>query len=60
MKTKKLIGYFNGKPVYKLIDTEDIEKMFKKVVDSELVLTGFTSDDIPIFGIPSHIRHTKP
>lgn len=60
MKTKRLIGYFNGKPVYKLVDAEDIEKMIKKVLDSGTILTGFTSDDIPIFGIPSHLRHTKP
>lgn len=59
MKTKRLIGYFNGKPVYKIVDAEDIEKMFKKSLGSGKVLTGFTSDDIPIFGIPSHLRHTK-
>lgn len=59
MKTKRLIGYLNGKPVYKLVDIEDIEKMFKKVSGSGSVLTGFKSGT-PIFGIPSYLKHTKP
>lgn len=60
MKTKRLIGWFNGKPVYKLIDTVDIDQMFEIAGKSGLTITGFTTEMIPLFGIPSHLRHIKP